>query len=115
MNNLTKIIKKQREELDYEFIDGLDCGNSECGYEGTDKCFHGTEHHLKQFFNSNTTELLEGVKKMLEEMKIVEFAYFGCNCCEHKMSCNPPQPNGGHNSALATAISNIDETLNINK
>jgi len=106
MNNLTKILNKQREKFDKQFpYHGFD--------EGGENEFH-TQLIVKQN-TLNTTELLEGVKKMLEEMKIVEFAYFGCNCCEHKMSCNPPQPNGGHNSALATAISNIEETLNINK
>ena len=113
MNNLTKLIQEQwmKTEASETMSRILVAEQSFINHGG--ESYRGRT--LEELFNSNTTELLEGVKKMLEEMKIVEFAYFGCNCCEHKMSCNPPQPNGGHNSALATAISNIEETLNINK
>ena len=103
MNNLlTKILNKQREEFDKEFNEELN-QHSHCSDDCSKKWYESEQRKENIRQNTlNTTELLEGVKKMLEDNKL-------------HMDLEIKEFINGHNSALATAISNIEETLNIIK
>ena len=108
MNNLTKLIQEQwmKTEASETMSRILVAEQSFINHGG--ESYRGRT--LEELFNSNTTELLEGVKKMLEDSQE--------SADKHPMLNNGRKMelfNKGYNSALATAISNIDETLNINK
>ena len=111
MNNLlTKILNKQREEFDKEFNEELN-QHSHCSDDCSKKWYESEQRKENIRQNTlNTTELLEEVKKMLEDSQE--------SADKHPMLNNGRKMelfNKGYNSALATAISNIEETLNINK
>ena len=108
MNNLTKLIQEQwmKTEASETMSRILVAEQSFINHGG--ESYRGRT--LEELFNSNTTELLEGVKKMLEDSQE--------SADKHPMLNNGEKMeffNKGYNFALDTAISNIDETLNIIK